>query len=139
MLTLPPALGALTLSHAITGAEARAVVDRLHGRAVTPEMNRIGLYGDGKFQATLYGSLYPSAREAQGSLETMRRKIRTGEVPFTHAVDLERAGHPVGMCFGLGQVHFFLSDGRRLYWLAADPQVADALLDDLLRSLRTVR
>jgi hypothetical protein len=43
------------------------------------------------------------------------------------------------MCFGLGQVHFFLSDGRRLYWLAADPQVADALLDDLLRSLRTVR
>lgn len=125
---LPARLWRLSLSRIFQEEEARTTLDMMHGRGVTPRENLIGLYGDGNASAILYCSSYPLPTDARGVELGMRQGIQSGRTPFGHYVDLRRAGQDVAMCFGLGQVHFIFSRGTILYWLAADPPIADSVL-----------
>lgn len=131
-VVLPDTLGGIPRAQLLEGDEAKAVVDRLHGRGVTPVRNVVATYEGERGEATLYFSEYASAAEAADVGARMASKIRTGEFPFTSPSEIERGGRRVQVCYGLGQQHYFFAAGRGLFWLAVDPQVSSQCLEDLL-------
>ena len=132
-VVLPDTLGGFPRVRLLEGEEAKAVVDRLHGRGVTPVRNLVAMYGGERGEATLYYSEYAGAAEASDVGARMAARIRTGEFPFTPPDEIERGGRTVYVCHGLGQQHYFFPAGSGLYWLAVDPQVSSPALEDLLR------
>lgn len=132
---LPTALGALRLERTFTGSEASAIVDRMHGKGVTPKSNAIGMYEGAAGTATLYLSTYGEPGEAAGAREDMIRGIRTGRTPFSGLERRTIEGHDLSSCIGQGQAHYFFAVGPSLYWLAVDLPVAAPTLEALLNSL----
>jgi hypothetical protein len=128
---VPDSLGPLKLAQAISGGDARLVVDRMHGHGVTPAENVVGTYRGEDGAATIYISYYPTPDSASSASDAMARRIEAGSSPFGHFRVYEMGTSPVFMCIGLGQVHFFFACQNRLYWLSADLGVAELTIRDL--------
>lgn len=131
-VTLPGSLAGLQRSRLLEGEEAKAVVDKLHGRGVTPRRNLVAEYAGARGTATLYYSQYGAADEAESAGRKMAEKIREGNSPFTAPVEIDRGGKKIYLCGGLGQQHYFFPAGDGLYWLAVDPEISSAALSELL-------
>ena len=131
---LPPALGTLRLEQTFTGSEASAIVNRMHGKGVTPKSNAIGVYKGASGTATLYLSIYEEQRDAAGARNDMIAGIRTGRTPFSGLEQKTLRGHDISSCIGQGQAHYFFAVGPALYWLAVDFPVAAPTLEALLTS-----
>ena len=127
--SVPEKLGVLQLERAVTGDDARAIVDRLHGRAVSPSRSTVGIYGGGGGTATLYVSRYARADSAAAVLEKMVEGIDRPGSPFDHLRLLPAAQHSTYMCLGMGQAHFFFACREQLIWLSVDIPLAQAALD----------
>ena len=132
---VPKLLGTLSLAQSIAGSDARVLVNKLHGRAVTPQDNVVGTYKGDEGSATLYVSYYPSADSARNVSLAMANRIATGLAPFEHFRTFEEGRNPVFMCLGLGQAHFFFVCNQRLYWLASDIGVAEVALHQLRKEV----
>jgi hypothetical protein len=132
--SLPGTLGRLRLVSIVDGEEARAVVDRMHGKRVAQRGNWIGLYSGQGGSATVYLTRYASAAAATSDGNVMGDRIASGEGGgvFGHFRRTAINSQPVSVCMGLGQIHFFFARGRCLYWLAVDPPVAESALKALL-------
>jgi len=122
---LPATLGPLRLIQSLTGAEAGAFVNRMHGRAVTPQATAVGLYAGPAGTATLYHSVYRTGEQARRVDGGMRAKIETGKFPFGHPSQIVVGGTTITRCVGLGQIHYFSATGPHLLWIAVDSSVAD--------------
>ena len=131
---LPLALGALRLEQAVTGSEASAMINRMHGKGVTPKSNAIGMYEGAAGTATLYLSVYEEPRDAARGRRDMIAGILTGHTPFSGLERRTSHGHDLSYCTGEGQAHYFFAVGPSLYWLAVDFPVAEATLEALLTS-----
>jgi len=134
---LPSALGTLRLEQTFTGSEASAIVNRMHGKGVTPRSNAIGMYKGASGTATLYLSLYEEQRDAAGVRNDMIAGIQTGHTPFSGLEWRTIEGHDLSYCIGEGQAHYFFAVGPSLYWLAVDFPVAAPTLEALLTSRKT--
>jgi hypothetical protein len=132
---VPPQLGQLSLVRTISGADATGLVNKLHGKRVSPRENVVATYGGEGVEATLYLSYYASADSAALVAAAMAQRITAGIPPFDHFRMFEEGKNPVYMCLGLGQAHFFFACGERLYWLAADIGVAEEALVQLRRNV----
>ncbi len=133
--TVPKSLGALELERAVTGDDARALVDRMHSRAVSPSRSTVGLYGGPQGEATLYISLYAHADSAAAVLEQMAQGIERPSSPFHQLRLLPAAGYRTYMCLGMGQAHFFFACGEQLVWLSVDIPLAQATLDAVVQEV----
>ena len=131
---LPSALGTLRLEQTFTGSEASAIVNRMHGKGVTPKSNAIGVYRGASGTATLYLSIYEEQRDAAGVRDDMVRGIQKGHTPFSGLERRMFEGHDLSSCIGQGQAHYFFAVGPSLYWLAVDFPVAAPTLEALLTS-----
>jgi hypothetical protein len=127
--TIPQTLGVLALERAVTGDDARAIVDRMHGRAVTPSRSTVGFYGGPEGEATLYISRYAHADSAVVALEQMAQRIERPGTPFDQLRILPSARFRTFMCLGMGQAHFFFACRESLIWLSVDIPLAQATLD----------
>jgi hypothetical protein len=132
---VPKILGTLSLAQAVSGSDARILVNKMHGRTVTPQDNVVGTYTGEEGSAKLYVSLYPSADSARHVARAMARRIESGIPPFEHFRTYEEGRDPVFMCLGLGQAHFFFVCNERLYWLASDVGVAEEALSQLRKEV----
>jgi hypothetical protein len=131
---LPHRLGDAPLIRRVEGDEARAVVDRMHGRGVAPVFSQIGYYGDdGGSGAVLYASVYQGVPEASAAEEKMRVLIGGGGGVFSRYAEYQVEGCRISGCDGMGGRHYFFSRGRRLYWLAAPKETAFSLVQEMLR------
>jgi len=65
----------------------------------------------------------------------MQSRISAGNPIFDRYSAMEVRGHQVSSCLGQGQVHYFFSHEKQLYWLAVDIQVAPEAVEDLVRSV----
>lgn len=135
---LPGSLSELKLVKITSGSEAAQIVNRMHGKNVTPNDNVIGHYQGNKGEVTLYVSVYNSPSEANQAERKMRDRIATGNGAFTHYRLLTLYDKPVVMCLGMGLVHYFFSHQTKLYWLAADTSLAQQTLIVLLQTMSTV-
>jgi hypothetical protein len=128
---MPKLLGTLSLAQSVAGSDARVLVNKMHGRAITPQDNVVGTYKGDDGSATLYVSYYPSADSARNVARAMAHRIEAGIGPFEHFRTFAEGRDPVFMCLGLGQAHFFFVCNDRLYWLASDIGVAEVALNQL--------
>jgi hypothetical protein len=129
---LPPRLAGAILARRLEGEEARAIVNRLHGKGVAPLRSLIGFYGDDAGSAAIvYVSVYSEPGEASGVAARMRDGILRGGSVFGAYTEYEVAGRRIAGCTGTGSQHYFFAAGRGVYWLAAPGGKAFSLAQDL--------
>lgn len=134
--SLPSTLGDLRLTKTILGDEAKAIINQMHGKGVTPTDNLIGTYQGTGGTATLYLSNYETREQSQQVLAKMVGGIKTGFTPFSNYERMIIENTEVSFSIGSGQSHYFFCSGKSLYWLTADPAVAVSTLRSLLDTLK---
>jgi hypothetical protein len=126
---VPQELGALELDRAVVGNDARAIVDRMHGRTVTPSRSAVGYYSGPGGKAALYVSRYAHSDSATAVLARMAKRIDRPGGPFDQLRLLPADRNRTYMCLGLGQAHFFFACREYLVWLSVDIPLAQTTLD----------
>jgi hypothetical protein len=132
---LPQNLGGLTLRNQVGGDRASAILNRMHGKGVTPTENLIGLYSGPDGNATVYVSAYRSARLAYEAYHRMAGRIALGASAFTNLAEREVNSLTMSRCTGYGEVHYFFSFQTRLYWLGCEPRIAPRTIDAMISFL----
>lgn len=135
-LELPEELAGLPLAHSQQGAEARAEIERLHGKSLPITDGYVAHYGTQVPSAMLYVSQARDAEMAQQQVEQMTSRIRASNGPFHHLRESTRFGMPVYSTLGQGQVHYYFRRGAALVWVAADPTIAQQALADAAKRIR---
>jgi len=124
----PPSLAGLPLSSHLTGADAVASIQQLHGRQFPMADGVVAVYGEGS--AVLWVSLAVDEAAAAELAELMRVRIAAGQSPFVEQGVSELDGITLHALDGMGQRHFYWQSGALVLWLAADESTSgQALLD----------
>ena len=101
----------------ITGAQAAAVVNKLHSSKVATGGDVIAEYGRDP-KDLLYISKYTEAEKAKNAFDAMIIKMRNARGgPFTHLVPIKKYGDKVFMALGMGAVHYIIWSEEHLLWL----------------------
>ncbi len=123
----PAHLVGQAMSSYMEGPDAVAEVQALHAGRFTIVDAWIATYGDGR--VTVWRSEADGLVAARRQVNRMQRAISRIDSPFEPA-HLLRVG--VYATTGMGQVHYFFSRGRGVWWLAADLSIARPALTQLL-------
>jgi hypothetical protein len=135
-LELPKALGSLVLREEVQGAKAQAIINKMHGKGVTPKDNMIAAYENGDGSATVYLSVYTNQAESQETIAQMVRGIEKGTSPFSELRTITIRGQEMSFCMGFGQTHYFFYIDNSVYWMTADFAVAEEAASELVRALK---
>ena len=138
-IELPKSVLHLRLTEEIRGKQAQEIVDRMYNKSVTPDENVIGTYFSTDGGAKLYVSLYDSRIIAEGKFEKIADFIRMGGGDFTHFKEMQVQRTKVYTCLGLGQAHFFFLHEKNIYWWAADLQIAQASMQELVGIVKNAK
>jgi hypothetical protein len=65
-------------------------------------------------------------------LIAMKDKIAEGNSPFTPAGERPDGGRVIYELEGMGQKHFYFQSGDLLIWLAADQEIAEQAISQVL-------
>lgn len=130
---LPAQLGDARLMQLIDGDRANEILNRMHDKEVTPSTNLIGVYDAGS--TVVYLSVYRSRGDAEKAYAKMARSIEKGNPLFSNYRVVRLADIDASYCFGQEQDHYFFSYKDRLYWLAADADVAEKTASALVAGL----
>lgn len=130
---VPSSLTDLAVTAMMSGAEAMAEVEQLHGKGLGTgfEAAWIAHYGAAN-EATVWVSRSASAEDAGVLLRRMQDRIGQGGSPFTNPSTLDTAGVAVNALDGMGQKHFYFQVDTDLYWLAIGADRAEAGLSELI-------
>ena len=134
-LDVPGELAGLTLAHSQQGAEARAQIERLHGKSIPIRDGFVAHYGTQPPVAMLYVSQAQDEGVARQQVEQMTMRIQASNGPFTHLRESSRFGMTVYSTLGQGQVHYYFRRGATVVWVAADPIIAQPALADAAKKL----
>jgi hypothetical protein len=138
VISLPKNILQLHLNEEVTGEQAQKMVDKMHGKSVTPDETAVGMYQSPNGSAILYISHYNSENRTLEQFDKMAVLIR--ESPggvFSHFREMSVEGKKVYLCLGLGQAHYIFLNGKDLLWLAVDLQIAQAAMHELVRMKTT--
>lgn len=128
-LTLPAQLAGLPRSSQMTGSQAVEDFSKLHGKQFPVISGAVGIYGNN--QATLWVAGAPLNLMAAQLVRSMRDKITEGNSPFTPSRAYQENHRTIYGLEGMGQKHFYFQSRNLIIWLAADPGIADAALQQL--------
>ena len=134
---LPQQLGAWRLSSSVTGETARLQVEQLHGKALGEGITdawvgQYGIEGGGQPHAMVWISRSPGEEPARELLQRMTDRISEGNSPFTGLRPMAAQSVEGYALDGMGQTHYYFLVGTDLYWLAVDPDQAEAVVDELV-------
>jgi hypothetical protein len=129
---LPERILDLKLSEKIKGDAATEIIDHLHMKSVAPSDNYIGRYRDNGHTATYYLSLYNDPAEAEAELHAMVSSMELGGHVFDHIRQRSVNNREIYMALGMGQAHYFYSEGNELIWLAIDIPIAETVICSLI-------
>jgi hypothetical protein len=65
-------------------------------------------------------------------IASMEASIAGGGSPFTPIAQQDIGARTVYALEGMDQVHFYFQSGVRVVWLGADPDLAEAALDETM-------
>jgi hypothetical protein len=134
VISLPKNILQLHLNEEVTGKQAQEMVDKMHGKSVTPDETAVGMYQSSNGSAILYISHYNSETRTVEQFDKMAVLIReSSSSVFSHYREMSVEGKKVCLCLGLGQAHYFFLNGKDLLWLGVDPQIAQAAMHELVR------
>jgi hypothetical protein len=91
----------------------------------------VGHYGS-QGQATLWVSGVPLSMIASRVLQAMRDRIADGNSPFVQVDERVDGKRSIYVLDGMGQRHFYYQSNNWIIWLAADPDLAEQALNQLL-------
>ena len=129
----PKTVGVLSLVHALRGKEALRAIDRLHGKGLAGTDGDVAHCENNGRVATLYVSRPARSSTNGAQIERMATGIRAGKTPFYHLKSYERDGTTVYSALGQEQIHYFYRRDVDVVWIAADPAVANEVVEHLLR------
>ncbi len=135
-LPIPNELAGLPLAHSQKGSEARAQIERLHGKSIPIKDGYVAHYGTQSPVAMLYVSQARNEGVARQQVEQMTMRIQASNGPFTHLRESTRFGMTVYSTLGQGQVHYYFRRGATVVWVAADTIIAQPALADAAKKLR---
>lgn len=129
-------LNGMSLTNHISGEAAQSMIDKLHGKSVTPAENNIAFYKGDKGEAILYVSFYKNAEDARTTYDKMVKMIRDGNEVFGHFHEIEIDSQKLSMCLGMDQAHYFFNKKNKLFWLSTNYQIAQSTVIDLLNKIK---
>jgi hypothetical protein len=132
---LPEAVGGLKRVQLVTGTEAQAEVDRLHGKALAAEASAIARYAEGDERpAEVWVSRVASEAEARRQTGLMVHKMfENPKSPFRDPRRLDHDGRAVYRFTGMGQTHLIWHSGDLVWWASTAPDKVQPFLDALCR------
>ena len=124
---LPASLGPLKIASWLEGGEARASIDRLHGRPIPMVAGYVAQYratvGGLPSEATLWASKAEDEKEAEGLIGRMVEGLQRGGTGFGHDRTWKEGEQVVHGVYGNGQKHIVFRSGPWIVWLAYDPHL----------------
>ena len=132
---LPEMASDLVRVQLVTGREAQAEVDSLHGKALVAEASAIGRYArPGERPAEVWVSRVSDEREARRQTGLMVHKMyENPRSPFKKPGRVDHAGRAVYRFTGMGRVHLIWFGGDLVWWVSADPGDEAVFLDVFCR------
>lgn len=132
---MPDTIGEMKRIQLITGSDAQAEVDKLHGKALTAKASCIARYsrpGDvGTTRpAEVWVSRVSSAKEARRQTGLMVHKMyENPKSPFHDPKRINHNSQSVYRFSGMGQIHLIWFSDDLIYWISAAPGDQTAMLD----------
>ena len=127
---LPHSIAGIRLASSKTGAQAIEAVSSMHGKEFPIEFGEIGIYGNREITLWVAGAV---SYEAAAEMTTaMQDKIAQGNSPFTPTNEIQNRDRKVYVLDGMGQRHYYFQSKNLVIWLAANPSVADAAIQQIL-------
>jgi len=132
---LPEQVSNLPLTRQTTGSQAVQEINRLHRKGFPLTSGAVGNYGT-QNQATLWvsGTLFKPA--ATQILTAMKDRIAEGNSPFTTTGEYQDKELTIYTLVGMGQKHFYFQSNNLVIWLAADADLADQAITQVLEFYR---
>jgi len=130
VVSLPDTVAGLQIAESKTGAQAVAEFENLHGKQFPITSGSIGIYGN--HQITLWGAGVPTDSMAFDMVEAMQVKIAQGNSPFTPLEQFNQGKRTIYVLEGMGQKHYYFQSKNLVIWLASDPAIADAAVQQIL-------
>ena len=128
--SLPDSIAGIRLASSMTGVQAIEEVSSMHGKEFPIEFGEIGIYGDR--EVTLWVAGAASDAVAVQMTTAMQEKIAQGNSPFTPTNQIQNKDRKVYILDGMGQRHYYFQSNNLVIWLAANPSVADAAIQQIL-------
>ena len=129
-VSLPDQVAGLRIADYKTGAQAAADFINLHGKQFSIASGAIGIYGDD--QITVWAAGAPLDFMASGMVEAMREKITEGNSPFKPIEGFDQGKRTIYVLEGMGQKHYYFQSKNLVIWLASEPTIADAAIQQIL-------
>lgn len=131
----PEAAGDMKRIQLITGPEAQAEVDKLHGKPLPAEASLVARYSRSsdvakERPAELWLSRVSSAKEARRQTGQMVHMMyENPKSPFKNPSRVDHAGNAVYRFTGMGQVHLIWFKDDLVYWVSCGAGDETLMLD----------
>jgi hypothetical protein len=129
-VSLPDSIAGLQITNYTTGAQAVTEFENLHGKQFPINSGSIGRYGNQ--QTTLWVAGVSSNSIALDMIEAMQEKIAQRNSPFTPLGKFHLGNRAIYVLEGMGQRHYYFQSKNLVIWLASDPAIADAAIQQIL-------
>lgn len=131
---LPESVADLDLTATLMAEKATTEFARMHGDDFPITSGAVGMYGN-DHSATLWVAGAPLQPLADRMLVAMRDKIAStsGKSPFYPVGERQEGTRTIYELDGTGQKHFYFQSGKLIVWLAANPEIAEEALTQVLR------
>jgi hypothetical protein len=126
----PAKLAGLAHSRIVTRNAAVQEIQQMHGKNFEFTGASVVDYDAGRVR--LWVAELRDSSQAEAMIQAMYDSIVLGKSPFTFIQQQGFGGRTIYGLEGLGQVHFYFQSGSRVVWLGADPDLAEAALDETL-------
>lgn len=134
-LPFPKNIAGLSLTTYSEGQNAIKDINKLHGKEIQIKDGYVLTYKGNDKKATIWVSDSGSRGEADLLLSQMAQRLKNDSKLFAHYLETEIKKSKIYSVVGMGQKHFFFQKGIRLFWIAADFQIADLLLNEFLEKI----
>ncbi len=128
--TPPEQVAGVKRMQLLTGPEAIASINQLHGKDFPLTGGQVAVYGENSL--TLWVSETADEAAAKALTNQMAATIAQGNSPFTDEGELAVGGFSIHALSGLGQVHYYWQSRNLVVWVAADEALASQSLHELM-------
>ncbi len=129
---VPEKLAGMELQQTLLSKDAEEKVNQLHGKFVSGTENIVAYYNNDDSEGELYVSTFKDTLMALDIFHNMMRGVRQDTSVFTHFTPRVIGDQGVIMLLGMGQVHYFFTKGREVYWLQIDQPKAELAISELI-------
>jgi len=132
--SVPQMIAGIPLSQVITGEEAIENIQQLHGKGIPLVEGAVAVYGNQNL--ILWVSDAGNRSGAEELIELMRIRINEGSSPFEERGDFKLEDLTIYALDGMGQNHYYWRSGQLVMWLAADRELAEEALQEVVAFYR---